>query len=157
MEGKLQLFVEAAASSDLVTWEHVGPARWVRALSDDIRAVLRLSALKGARFQLDWGLSIDWVPVTGNDGLALWEEGQYHGAVVQRHLDHSRGAATYDAREIKRCWHAVRPCLAPLLTATTPTAVAALAEAQLTHPSGPTIGLHDPHPSAVLEAARARS
>jgi hypothetical protein len=93
--------------------------------------------------------------VAGNDGLALWEEGQYHGATISQDL-WRQGRPAFDLREIDRAWAVTRRAVKPLLLVTSSQSVVTVARAQVDNPSGPTIAIHDPRPQAVLNLALSR-
>jgi hypothetical protein len=121
----------------------------------DIRGVVWLSALKGGTYQINWGLSVAWIPPPRKDAPSIWEEGQYHGAVIGWQPAPG-GMIVYDLAQIDSAWAAARSALKALDLMTTAAAVARFAQTQVDSPSGSTIAIHDPRPEAVLIAAESR-
>jgi hypothetical protein len=149
-----QLVVDAAPS-ELAAWKRHGRSKWTITLTEDIRVVVWLSASKGGMYQINWGLSVAWIPPAKKEDPSIWEEGQYHGALIAWQPAPG-GMIAYELGNIDRAWAAARPALERLVLMRTAAAVAGFAQAQVDSPSGPTIALHHPRPEAVVIAAESR-
>jgi hypothetical protein len=149
-----QLVVDAAPS-ELAAWNRHGRSKWTVTLAVDIRGVVWLSALKGGMYQINWGLSVAWIRAAKTGDPSIWEEGQYHGAVIGWQPAPG-GLIAYDLAQIDTAWAAARPALKALDLMTTAAAVARFAQTQVDSPSGSTIAIHDPRPEDVLIAAENR-
>jgi hypothetical protein len=152
-----------ALGEALASWERIGDGRWTRPTGDGIRAVIRISPLRGS-YQLNWGLSLAWVPHLTAAGvrfhrtaksarLDLYEEGQHQGArVPYTWHEHS---VVFLPRDIEPAWRNAADHAERLFErAATPEAVLALAQEQLEDRGA--MAVHVPSPLYVVAFTHAR-
>jgi hypothetical protein len=147
----------------LASWERIADGTWTRPAGDGIRAVIRISPLRGS-YQLNWGLSLAWVPHLTTAGvrfhrtaksarLDLYEEGQHHDASVRYAV--REGSFIFLPREVERAWSNASARAQPRFErATTPEAVLALAQEQLEDRWA--MSVHVPSPLYVVAFTHAR-
>jgi hypothetical protein len=146
------------------SWERVADGTWTRPLAEEIRAAIRIDALR-MRYQLQWGVSLAWVPAITPAGprfhrtakgarLALWEDGQYRDVQVRFTFHDNR--CVYLPRDVEQAWRSGERQAGPMFDrAVSPEGVLAVAQDQIDHDDWAR-GVHFPSPRYVLAFTHAR-
>jgi hypothetical protein len=155
--------VAGALGDALASWERIAEGTWTRPTGEGIRAVIRVSPLRGS-YQLNCGLSLAWVPHLTTAGvrfhrtaksarLDLYEEGQHHDASVR--YTEREGSFIFLPRNVERAWSNAAAHAEPRFErAATPEAVLGLAQEQLEDRWA--MSVHVPSPLYVVAFTQAR-